>query len=700
MKPPRLHSRQRGIVSVAAALILIAAVVFVLTQTYGIIGASSQSNAQQLDSTAAFFLAESGLEQGQGKLRLAPDPTVQSVCLTDVPGTSPTLGRGTFTLTTAAAGCDINNLNCTSCTITSTGKVGAAARTVVSVISLSAPSGGALGCGGSGATPVVCPVATTPAAYLNKDIVQSINVTTVPVILFSNMAYLRHPSGGANNVNAATGCVLLGPSSPACTTQWNDESNTSAGSGVVGSRGASVRIDTPGSYTFTQHLTADSLFAAVGAKFGATGSTLTISGSYWSDSGSGGLTVRNNSTAIGATNNGAACAADDGTATCPNAASPPSPIPDPPSSGSAQTSRSWCYDADTLVLGFSGKSSTNNNGDLTAFTLGTSPASSVPAGLAVTAFPKPVAGTNSELYSAMRYIYNPTYLSASDATSGAVVTGSAGAVFTGTLSNGANSMVIAPGGVTSGRLSVGDVISGSSRLGGAGNTTTITSAPLLGLDGAYTLANNSSGNVTPSLTATSTKLYVTAASRPYLAVGDTIYGTGVTNAPTIGSLDTGTGGIGSYTLSAVPLSAAPQQFASTTITSNGRAVSTPASTTAPADGTYVAERWTASRSVALASGTTLAATTVAASPPPTATLFYLTARPAKPLSGAQICGGICAFFTHTSASAQTPFTIGISGTSQWAAGMTCLKGVDTGSIVTLTGASGIVQATSWTEPVH
>lgn len=700
MKPPRLHSHQRGIVSVAAAIILIAAVVFVLTQTYGIVGTSSQSHAQQMDSAAAFFLAESGLEQGQGKLRLAADPTAQSVCLTDIPGTSPTIGRGTFTLTTASTGCDVANLNCTSCTITSTGKVGGASRTVVSVISLSAPSGGAMGCGGGGTTPVVCPVPTTPAAYLNKDIVQSINVTTVPVILFSNMAYLRHPAGGANNVNAATGCVLLGPSASGCITEWNDESNTSAGNSVVGSRGASVLINTQGNYTFTQHLTADSLFAAVGAKFGATGGTLTISGSYWRDSGSGG-TASNNATASGTTNNGAACATNDGSATCPNATSPPAPIPDPPSAGSAQTSRSWCYDADTLVLGFSGKSSTNNSGALTAFQLGTSPSSSVPSGLSIAAFPNPVAGTNSELYSAMRYIYNPTYLSANDVASGAVVTGQAGAIFTGQLTNGSNLMeviAVTPGG----RLSVGDVISGSSKLGGAGNTSTITAAPPLGLAGTYTLANNSSGNDTGPLTAKSTILYVTAAPRPYLDVNDTIFGTGISAGTTISSMFAGTtGGIGSY-----GLSGAPRQFASTAITSNGMAVSTPASTsiTAPAAGTYVAERWTVARSTALAAlpgvEVALAATPVAASPAPTATLFYLTARPTHPLSNAQLCGGICAFFNHKSASATTPFTIGITGTSQWAAGMTCLKGVDTGNIVTLTGASATAKATSWTEPVH
>lgn len=251
-----------------------------------------------------------------------------------------------------------------------------------------------------------------------------------------------------------------------------------------------------------------------------------------------------------------------------------------------------------------------------------------------------------------------------------------------------------------GKLNVGDVITASSKLWGNSTTTTITEAPAGGLAGTYKLAALSDKTVeVTGLTATSTVLYVTDASRPYLYVGDTIY-VADSSAGTIISQITGTGGIGSYRLSG------GHQFASTAITSNGVAVSTPASTfiTAPAAGTYVAERWTPARNAALDllpdGEVALAATTVAASPAPTATLFYLTARPTHPLSNAQICGGICAFFNHKAASATTPFTIGITGTKEWAAGMTCLQGVNTNDIVTLTGASATVKATSWTEPVH
>ncbi|MFZ2628010.1 MAG: hypothetical protein WAX67_03910 [Rugosibacter sp.] len=695
-----------------AAIILIAAVVFVLTQTYGIVGVSSQSNAQQLDSTAAFFLAESGLEQGQGKLRLAPDPTLQSACLTDVPGTSPTIGRGTFTLSATSAGCDVSNLNCTSCTITSTGKVGAASRTVVSVISLAAPSGGAMGCGGSGVTPVDCPI-TTPAAYLNKDIIQSINVTTVPVILFSNMAYLRHPAGGANKVNAATDCVLLGPTSPACITQWNDESNHSSGSNVVGSRGASVRIDTPGSYTITQHLTADSLFAAVGAKFGATGSPLTIAGSYWSDdSKSVGLTVSNNATASGTTNNGAACAADDGSATCPTATSPPS---DP--SGSAQTSRSWCYDADTLVLGFSGKSSTNDNGDLTAFQLGTSPPSSVPSGLSVTAFPKPVTGTNSELYSAMRYIYNPAYMSPSNSNtrSGALVTGYAKTTFTANLTKNASyleatSVSDDPLALTASPTNPVPIKltgqTGPTLITGTCKTSDLTTnCAIAGGIGFYATnqkpkPNENLSDVSGS--AASTRLTVSAAQLPYLANGDTIFINGVTGATVTYASGTTPGGIGTYNLS-TPLTISPLD----SITSNGTKVTTSAPDATPpqipAAGSIIAMRWTGSGVGQFSPGpiTVASAPVTSSIGGNTTTTFDLSAPTVTPLSGGvQICGGICAFFNHASADAQTSFTIGITGTREWAAGMTCLKGVDTASIVALTGTSATVQATSWTEPVH
>jgi len=176
-----------------------------------------------------------------------------------------------------------------------------------------------------------------------------------------------------------------------------------------------------------------------------------------------------------------------------------------------------------------------------------------------------------------------------------------------------------------------------------------------------------------------------------LAVDDTIFGTGVTANTTITEIVAGSGGIGTYTLSG----ATQQRFGPTTITSNGMTVSTSSSiTAAPTPGTYVAGRWTASGTGLLAAGTT-----VDGSATITTNSFKLSAHPTTPLSGAQVCGGICAFFNHASASASTNFTIGITGTSQWAAGMTCLKGVNKDDIVALTGTGATVKATNWYETV-
>jgi len=56
--------RQRGIISLVAVIILIAAVMFVLNQTYGIIGITSLSNDSQSDSIAAFFLLRAAWSAG------------------------------------------------------------------------------------------------------------------------------------------------------------------------------------------------------------------------------------------------------------------------------------------------------------------------------------------------------------------------------------------------------------------------------------------------------------------------------------------------------------------------------------------------------------------------------------------------------------------------------------------------------------
>lgn len=135
-KPAPLH-RQRGIITALAAVILVAAVLYVLTQSLGIIGKTSQSNQTQGESIAAFFLAESGLERGRGLLRAASDRTAASAC-SDINGF--TLDGQTVIVSGVPSGCS-GSSGCTTCKLTSTGVVGSSSRTVVSVMSIDPPSG-------------------------------------------------------------------------------------------------------------------------------------------------------------------------------------------------------------------------------------------------------------------------------------------------------------------------------------------------------------------------------------------------------------------------------------------------------------------------------------------------------------------------------------------------------------------------------
>ena len=73
------YGSQRGIVAVMAVIFLITAVVFVLVQSLNITGTTSIDNKQQLNSTAALFLAgrghgHHGQYQSPGQSRFQPGP--------------------------------------------------------------------------------------------------------------------------------------------------------------------------------------------------------------------------------------------------------------------------------------------------------------------------------------------------------------------------------------------------------------------------------------------------------------------------------------------------------------------------------------------------------------------------------------------------------------------------------------------------
>lgn len=139
---------------------------------------------------------------------------------------------------------------------------------------------------------------------------------------------------------------------------------------------------------------------------------------------------------------------------------------------------------------------------------------------------------------------------------GATVTAVGGAVFTGAIA--ATTLTVSA--VTSGTISVGSVLSGSGVTASTTVTAQLTGTP--GGIGTYTVTPSQTASST-TITATNTTLTVTGVSSGALAVGDPISGSGVTAGTTITGLGTGTGGVGTYTLSVA------QQFASATVTALG-----------------------------------------------------------------------------------------------------------------------------------
>jgi hypothetical protein len=135
-------------------------------------------------------------------------------------------------------------------------------------------------------------------------------------------------------------------------------------------------------------------------------------------------------------------------------------------------------------------------------------------------------------------------------TTTASVTGAIGASVTGSISG--TTLTVTAVGV--GTLSVGSVLAGT----GVTSGTTITGLGTgTGGTGTYTV---STGGATFTGSISGTTLTVTAVSSGTITIGQTISGTGVTGGTTITGLGTGTGGTGTYTVSA------SQTVASTTIT--------------------------------------------------------------------------------------------------------------------------------------
>lgn len=648
--------RQRGIVTIVAAMLLAAGVIFILVQALQSAGTRSVDTSRQLDSTAALMLAESGLQRAQYAITSNEVTMTADVC-TAFSNTGPfALGRGQFSYGVAnvsPAGCTYTGTPCDSCTISATGTVGGTSRTLNLVMNMGVQNGVA----GRG---------TTVNMVLK-------NTYDVPALGVFNLAVQRQSPGG--NASASV-CAT-------CTNEWNVESSN--GNTSVGGMGVQVGIAAnTNSKLVTQTISAARDYAEVGALFPSTSSAAppTAIGSYWNDT--------NGATGSGTVNNSGA-SPNNGTVNSGVATTSPATCASSPNShagaGSQQTCTSWCTGGDTLVFGVSGRS--QGTSDLVnSVTFNTPPAPGVPAqNIAMTKvvhFPSAtsvLSNASGTLFAEVWWAYNPAYTQNPAnvaSTYASVVYGSVGATLTvsPTMHNNDTSMSVS---AVTGQVCVGDPVSASKL------SATIASVPGGGTcstsPGTYTVSAQASGNVTSAST-TSTRLYVT--SNP---VSHGTLSNGPATPATSGSSVTVAGASGgNYTL-ATATNLPPQYF----VQGTGNTVYVPAGTNLPAVGTMLAV-YSGTGTGALAANTTVQSVGTNS--------YTLSTAPATPLLGASVCGGTCAMFSDPgNTGSTTQFTVDRSaGTSQWSGGFLCLSGVDASRIVPVT--SGDAFAKSWQESIQ
>lgn len=649
-------------IAVLAVVFLVVVVIFALSQSLTISTSNIVDSKQQRDSVAALFLAESGFESALRKLSVAAQSgTIADTDCTGIkepPGSPPysySLGGGNFSYRSANSTPTIcggsGQPACTNCYVEAVGSLPSASRTIGLNMALGLQNGVAGFGGTTNSSPAGINLAVT-------------NFGSNPGAVVFNLAWRRQGSdgqttvtGGQANSSICTGCGL----------SWNIESSSGAPS--VGSMGVFDAVDPNFSAVAQQFLDKERNYAEVGAVFvSATGTPgITPTGSYWNDEGgAGGGTSTTGATGVneGMINNGALTFGTQNTV---------------PGSAEKQTGTSWCYGADTLVAGFSGRSSSMDT--LSSFMFGPTSLPLTP----IAALPHPAA----DIYSEIWYTHNPDYFSST--TPGVpenlassyprMVIGTIGANFTANrVMKGDTTMTVTS--VSSGRLSVGDRV--PALTGSSGQVLTISSGPGEGLDGIYVLSASSNvNNVRPPSTESS--ILVVTATTNALTLGP-IQGSGVTPDPNVNGIGSGSPPT-TYTVVTPTTTSGSMAL---TQGASGSTIYLPAGASLPQSDTIIAV-WSGA-------GSFDSGTKVTGTPDPVTRSFTINKLPAIPLAGATICGGICAFFNHDPSvdGGMTRFTVVKgSGTTQWAAGFTCLAGVSNAVPRPVTSVK--VQPTTWSE---
>jgi hypothetical protein len=710
MKPPHPAARQenapsgprgqRGMVTAAAVLFLIATVIYVLTQMLNVSAGNVSDGQRQFDGTAALFLAESGLETAQASLSGNLVGTVTNSSCTSI-GSSFSLGGGTVVVSASSSPATCSSAGstpCTACAITSTGKVGVSTRQVTRQISLTTQNGtfcnGTAGCADS-------PTVTWQLKLKNA--------SANPSLAFFDLTFIKQGNNSATCA-AASNCQLqLALSSP------------SNGANSVGLQGNVVSIPSGQTYPIYQVMGkgSDDL-AEVGAFFPGTIAAPTLTG----PSGSGGAAYWDSSNTTGNNNHAVTSmsgSTNDGTLTSSGACSAPS--------ASGQTCTDWCYAGDTLVFGYTANVTglTDQVNSVTFNSGGT-----LPQNVALTRVAKypnaQVAGAPVDVEAEVWYAQNPNLTGSSPLAVNASSykgrgTAAVGAAWTSnnsdtthitgttlTVGSSFHTTYAYPLQIISvGAVGVGDTVSSS---GGSGNVNCSPSCPTitaqltstetggaLGGMGTYTIsasqtvtaANNRAWKVSSKV------INVTTCTICDLAAGDALP-QGLVSSGTISSQASPlttygrtevAGGLGRYTYSgtAAQLASASTLYVGTPgttlylpATSNQPSVTTPAMRIALKSGTG-----------ALAANTTVTAVATANAATKS---FTVSTAPTTALDGATLCAGTCAFFVP---GGTTAFTVGItSSTNEWASGFVCMTGVGTPQAVTSSSSA----VSTWSEQLN
>jgi hypothetical protein len=697
----RPRCRQRGMVVAAVMLILILTVVFALTQMLNVSGSNVVDGQRQADSTAAFFLAESGLERGQAAYftALVNGGTVTNAACTGIASTF-NLGRGSVATTGVSNPPTCSGLACLDCTVTSTGTVGFARRTVTRGVDLNTQQG--TFCNG----PVTHNCSNSPSVTWKLNLANASGYDGVGMF---NLAYV----GKGNNV--AT-CAIASN----CRLQF-DFGSPSNGQNSAGIMGNSVNIPAGQSYPIYQVMdNGDRSLVEVGVIFKGVAGAPTLTGrpvvggaSYWHTNSSGNGTI-GSSVMTGKTNDGTWT--NPATDTCTTA-----------TSANSQGCTNWCWGGDTLVFSYAAKVP-DVNARLSLVTFGYGDTQSIDM-TAVAKYPVTTAnGQASDIESEIWYARNPNLLDPALSPPQAAVspfalnassykgrgTGLMGARWTSGNSDSVDTRIVgsvftvgsayspAAGQV----IRTGDTISYS---GGGGSPTctanslcgTITSqvTPLTageasGGRGRYNLSGaiavgSANGRV---WTVSSNSLVVSTCTICNIAVNDPVSGAGT--GRTITSIAGTTGGTGTYTTAASPAATAYLAPGSAIrIGTPGSTVYLPAASNEPALTSPPMRIAVRSGGGVLAANTSVSSVVSAINA--STKSFSLSTAPTTPIDDDTLCAGTCALFVPNG---QTDFRIQqLSTVNEWAGAFTCLRGADLPA-EPVTRSSGTIKR--WTEVVY